>query len=89
VSLVIRGGIDVHLEYANVRVFGVLAEPVGLDEHVFGITSHSKSSIKNREWKDHERAAPRRRNAPLQAAYRQTQVSRDDRNRARGEFPTC
>jgi hypothetical protein len=50
-TLVIRGRVDIHLEHADVGVLGMVGEPIGLDEHVFGIGSHRESSIENREWK--------------------------------------
>ena len=40
VTLVIRGGVDIHLERADVGVLGMVGEPICLDEHVFGIGSH-------------------------------------------------
>jgi hypothetical protein len=69
VSLVIRGGVYVDFEYADVRVLGVLREPVGLDEHVFGIASHGWfSKMKIASGKVPERRRRRDANAPLQAA---------------------
>jgi hypothetical protein len=46
VPLLIRGRVDVDLEHPDVRVFDVVGQPIGLDEHVIGIAGHVESSIR-------------------------------------------
>ncbi len=40
VALVVRVGVDVHLERSDVGVLGVFGQPIGLDEHFVGIFRH-------------------------------------------------